>query len=152
MLSLFGNKECKFHSYGKAKKSGIIIAYAFLALMFFSAGSSVFQTEKPVATNKAETQQSAAVKAEEKKNKAKSEGSGSATNAAVTGELKVHFIDVGQADSILVQQGNQAMLIDAGNNADDKTVKGYLDSVGVKSLDYVIGTHPHEDHIGVWIK
>lgn len=65
-----------------------------------------------------------------------------------TGELKVHFINVGQADSILVQQGNQAMLVDAGNNADDKTVKSYLDSVGVKELNVVIGTHAHEDHIG----
>lgn len=63
-------------------------------------------------------------------------------------ELKVHFIDVGQADSILIQQGNQAMLVDAGNKADDKTVKSYLDKVGVKELNTVIGTHPHEDHIG----
>lgn len=66
----------------------------------------------------------------------------------LTGELKVHFIDVGQADSILVQQGDQAMLVDAGNKADDKTVKSYLDKVGVKELNTVIGTHPHEDHIG----
>ena len=39
---------------------------------------------------------------------------------AVNNNLKVHYIDVGQADSILIQQGNQNMLIDAGNNADDK--------------------------------
>ncbi len=64
-------------------------------------------------------------------------------NKAVTGELKVHFIDVGQADSILVQQGNSSMLIDAGNNGDAKVIKNYLDSQGVKSLDVVIGTHVH---------
>ena len=64
------------------------------------------------------------------------------------GELKVHYIDVGQADSILVQQGNSSMLIDAGNNGDAQTIKGYLDSQGVKALDVVIGTHVHEDHIG----
>ncbi|MEK6266580.1 MAG: MBL fold metallo-hydrolase [Clostridium sp.] len=69
-------------------------------------------------------------------------------NKAITGQLKVHFIDVGQADSILVQQGNSSMLIDAGNNGDDQVVKNYLDSQGVKSLDAVIGTHVHEDHIG----
>lgn len=67
---------------------------------------------------------------------------------AVTGNLKVHFIDVGQADSILIQQGNSNMLNDAGNNGDAQTIKNYLDSQGVKALDVVIGTHVHEDHIG----
>ncbi|MGV8905920.1 MAG: ComEC/Rec2 family competence protein [Acetobacterium sp.] len=67
---------------------------------------------------------------------------------AVTGEIKVHFIDVGQADCILVQQGNSNMLIDAGNNEDAQTIKSYLDSLGVTALDVVIGTHAHEDHIG----
>lgn len=70
------------------------------------------------------------------------------TNVSVNGELKVHFIDVGQADSILIQQGNSSMLIDAGNNEDSETVKNYIASQGIKKLDYVIGTHPHEDHIG----
>lgn len=70
------------------------------------------------------------------------------SNTAVNGELKVHFIDVGQADSILIQQGNQNMLIDAGNNDDEDTLKNYLDGFGVKELKYAIATHPHEDHIG----
>ncbi|MGM9973791.1 MAG: MBL fold metallo-hydrolase [Clostridiaceae bacterium] len=69
-------------------------------------------------------------------------------NNKVTGTLKVHFIDVGQADSILIQQGDNAMLIDGGNRADDNTVKSYLDSQGITDLQYVIGTHVHEDHIG----
>lgn len=66
----------------------------------------------------------------------------------VNGKLKVHFIDVGQADSILVQQGNSSMLIDAGNNGDAQVIKSYLDSQGVISLDVLVGTHVHEDHIG----
>lgn len=70
------------------------------------------------------------------------------TSTNVSGELKVSYIDVGQADSILIQQGSQYMLIDAGNNGDANTVISYLKSQGVKKLDYVIGTHPHEDHIG----
>ncbi len=71
------------------------------------------------------------------------EGSGS-----VGDKLKIHFIDVGQADSILIQQGDNAMLIDAGNNEDSETVKNYIANQGIKKLDYVVGTHPHEDHIG----
>jgi competence protein ComEC len=67
---------------------------------------------------------------------------------SLKGDLKVHFINVGQADSILIQQDSKYMLIDAGNNGDGKLVKNYLIQEGIKSLDYVIGTHPHEDHIG----
>lgn len=66
----------------------------------------------------------------------------------VNGQLKVHFIDVGQADCILLQQGNENMLIDAGNNDDEQTIKNYLQSVGINEFKYIIGTHTHEDHIG----
>ncbi|SQB33375.1 cell wall-binding repeat-containing protein [Clostridium cochlearium] len=64
------------------------------------------------------------------------------------GDLKVHYIDVGQGDSILIQQDGHNMLIDAGKNSSEKVVLDYLKSHGVTKLDYVIGTHPHEDHIG----
>lgn len=63
-------------------------------------------------------------------------------------ELVVHYIDVGQGDSILIQQGTHAMLIDAGSNDAGKTVVAYLQGLGVTSIDILIGTHPHEDHIG----
>lgn len=66
---------------------------------------------------------------------------------SATGELTVSFIDVGQADSILLQSGGKVGLIDAGNNADGQMVIDYLKQHGVERLDFVIGTHPHEDHI-----
>ena len=62
--------------------------------------------------------------------------------------LKVHFIDVGQADCILLEQSGHFMLIDAGNNDDGNIVVDYLKKQGVTKLDYIIGTHAHEDHIG----
>lgn len=73
------------------------------------------------------------------------------TNDNYTNEeanLKVHFIDVGQADCILIESSNKYMLVDAGNNADEELLLSYLNNLGIKKLEYVIGTHPHEDHIG----
>ncbi|HWQ75349.1 MAG TPA: MBL fold metallo-hydrolase [Syntrophomonas sp.] len=64
------------------------------------------------------------------------------------GQLKVHFIDVGQADCILVEQGSQSMLIDAGNKDDGDGIIKYIKQQGIDRFDYVVGTHPHEDHIG----
>ncbi len=64
------------------------------------------------------------------------------------GEMEVHFIDVGQADCALLASGGHFMLIDGGNNEDDERILTYLRNAGVKKLDIVVGTHPHEDHIG----
>lgn len=62
--------------------------------------------------------------------------------------LEVEFIDVGQAESIFIKQDGHNILIDAGNNADGKLLVKYLKNKGIKKFDYVVGTHPHEDHIG----
>ena len=62
--------------------------------------------------------------------------------------LTVHFIDVGQGDSILAESDGHFMLVDAGENDQADTVVSYLKGQGVEALDYVIGTHPHSDHIG----
>lgn len=62
--------------------------------------------------------------------------------------LIVHFIDVGQADCILLSCGGEYMLIDGGNTADGLTVRNYLQQAGVDQLDLMVATHPHEDHIG----
>lgn len=62
--------------------------------------------------------------------------------------LEVHYIDIGQGDSILIKQGEEAMLIDAGNNSKGSLVWSYLLSQNIEQLTYVIGTHPDADHIG----
>lgn len=67
---------------------------------------------------------------------------------AAFSELQVHFIDVGQGDSTLILCGNEAMLIDAGDNDKGTTLQLYLQKQGVEALTYVIGTHPDSDHIG----
>ena len=62
--------------------------------------------------------------------------------------LKMHVIDVGQGDSILIQCGECNVLIDCGENGMGDTVLDYLHRAGVSHLDWIIGTHPHSDHIG----
>ena len=62
--------------------------------------------------------------------------------------LLVDFIDVGQADSILIRNQDQVMLIDAGTNEAGDTVVNYLKELGITKINYLVGTHPHEDHIG----
>lgn len=67
--------------------------------------------------------------------------------AVATGDLKVHFIDVGQGDTILIQapDGSTA-LIDGGESGSGALQ--YLQSQGVEHLDLMVATHPHADHIG----
>lgn len=60
----------------------------------------------------------------------------------------VHFIDVGQGSSTLIQQGTSGILIDAGEKDYGQVVVDYLNDVGVTSLEYVVASHPHSDHIG----
>ena len=62
--------------------------------------------------------------------------------------LTVHFIDVGQGDSILIQINDKNMLIDAGDNRAGNPVVSYLKDNGVTELDVVVATHAHADHIG----
>ena len=65
------------------------------------------------------------------------------------GELRVSFIDVGQGDSEFIELPNgETLLIDAGTNETGADVVNYIESLGYSSIDYVVGTHPHEDHIG----
>jgi len=63
--------------------------------------------------------------------------------------LTVHFIDVSQGDSIFIELPNdEVMLIDAGEKDYGEIVSSYIDDLNYEKIDYVIGTHPHTDHIG----
>lgn len=63
------------------------------------------------------------------------------------GEISVHFIDVGQGDAALILTENGSVLIDAGTTESGERVAAYVKTY-TDSLDYMILSHPHEDHIG----
>ncbi|MGF7059085.1 MBL fold metallo-hydrolase [Brassicibacter mesophilus] len=77
------------------------------------------------------------------------QGSTQDNNINNDGELIVHFIDVGQADSILIQlPSGEIALIDGGNRDDSELIIEYLEKHNVSRINYLLATHPHEDHIG----
>lgn len=63
-------------------------------------------------------------------------------------KINVNFIDVGQGDSILIQVNNKTLLIDSGPKSEKERLVKYLDTLNLQTIDYLIATHPHEDHIG----
>ena len=62
--------------------------------------------------------------------------------------LELHFIDVGQGDASLILCGEHAMLIDGGTAKNSSRIYTYLQKHGVEHLDYIVATHPHDDHVG----
>lgn len=72
--------------------------------------------------------------------------------AAVTVEegktLRVHILDVGQADCILIQGPEKTMVIDGGESKNAAGIIRYLEDQGVEQIDYFLNTHPHADHLG----
>ena len=66
----------------------------------------------------------------------------------VEGQLVVHMIDVGQADCFLLIQDGVTALVDCGTRSTGRDAVEYLKELEVTKLDYVIGTHPHDDHMG----
>lgn len=80
----------------------------------------------------------------------KTTGDSEGENTAVTNntEAEIHFINTGNSDSIVIKQGDNSVLIDAGDNDDESAIVNYLKNLGINKLSYVISTHPDADHCG----
>lgn len=61
--------------------------------------------------------------------------------------LRIYYLNVGQADSTLVINNGETMLIDGGNEADSSLIIQYIKRLGISKIDYIIATHPDSDHI-----
>ena len=66
----------------------------------------------------------------------------------VSGDLEIHFLDVGQADCTLIKCEGYTMLIDTGLDDQGTKIQNYLRKQGIDRLDYLVLTHSDADHIG----
>lgn len=137
-----------------------ILIVACALLLMFGLVSCTNQTEAPGQPNASEGNNASAPSVAPQQNNATKPSAASEKDNALTSPplgngvtsgqgVKVHFIDVGQADSILIQlTDGKTVLIDGGNRDDAAVIDNYLQAQKVKTIDYLIATHPHEDHIG----
>lgn len=72
----------------------------------------------------------------------------SRTTNAVVKNMYVHFINVGQGDSIYIKAPNGEDILIDGGNKDGSDVVAYLKKQKVKDIEVMIATHPDADHIG----
>lgn len=117
----------------KFLRSTAAIIATLLALSFTGCGQNPIISESPSSTGVV------------------SESTASSEQTAggsVDGSFTIHFIDVGQADSALVTCDGHSMLIDGGNVDDSNLLYSVMQRETDGHLDYVVGTHAHEDHIG----
>ena len=148
-------------------KRKIILILTLLMMILVSCGKTENQTntigkqESSAPTNNAEAEKTPVqsevasitpTKSEEPTTAPSKNPDSSATKKPADNKeetlFEVHFIDCGQGDSILLSSQNETMLIDAGNNKDGKAIVSYIKNLGIKKLNYVVGTHPDADHIG----
>lgn len=70
-------------------------------------------------------------------------------NKVINNDLDIYYFNVGQADSIFIKNGEYNILIDAGNMSDGSNISKYLSNeIKIDTINYLFGTHPHEDHVG----
>ena len=109
------------------------------------------QAAQQTAPQAGDTDLEAQIRAEDT---ASGQDSGLAENNLANGgnptdeNLTVHFLDVGQGDSVLLEYNGKAMLVDAGERNQGSGVSAYLHEHDISSIAYVVATHPHSDHIG----
>lgn len=140
---LQNNDESSSTAHKSEIKSTIIEASTSSIETTFSESRNTYSHEKSSELKNENITEKTAEKS------ANSTSSSNLSSKMLSANLKVHFIDVGQGDSIFIElPNNQTMLIDAGESASGKKVVNYIRRLGYSTIDFVIATHPHSDHIG----
>lgn len=136
--------KLKLHKrYAGKQKAGIALASLSVALYFSAALTQPLPTT--VSTAGVSGQQ-ATVQATNAPSQTSSDTS-STTSLANT-NVTIKFIDVGQGETILIALPEKTMLIDAGPTGSAPKISQVLHELSREKIDYLIATHPDEDHIG----
>lgn len=138
----------KRSTYNRRAGTPSLIAGLTLALiaavvaLFVSYNSSKGETQKPTANNNSNSSPQTLISSSESGEEIK-------PKPVEREGLEVRYLDVGQGDcTLILLPDGKNVLIDAGPNSSAEYVVDYLKNAGVEKIDFLIATHPHEDHIG----
>lgn len=133
----------------KFNKYALLLCSLILTFSFILSGCNNVQVDVSSSDNSGNSNKTSSTYNLSKNNKENpKKDSKNNVKEVFKNDLFVHYINVGQGDSELIQYKGKNVLIDAGPNSARNSLLKYLKGAGIKKLDYVVATHPHEDHIG----
>ena len=132
--------------YAGKQKTGIVLASLTVALYFSAALTQPLPT---VVSPAGSPQQDSSVSSQpDSAAPSQSDTDASSTTTQTSANVTIKFIDVGQGESILIALPEKTMLIDAGPTGSAPKIAQVLQELGRDKIDYLVATHPDEDHIG----
>ena len=132
--------------YAGKQKAGIVLASLTVALYFSAALTQPLPTV--VSPAGSPQQDSAASSQPDSSTSSQSDASAPSATAQTSTNVTIKFIDVGQGEAILIALPEKTMLIDAGPTGSAPKIAQVLQELGRNKIDYLVATHPDEDHIG----
>ena len=124
--------------YAGKQKAGVVLAALTVALYF----SAALTQPLPTTLSPADSPQQGSTAPSQSGSSAPSDTAQASTN------VTIKFIDVGQGEAILIALPEKTMLIDAGPTGSAPKIAQVLQELGRDKIDYLVATHPDEDHIG----
>lgn len=132
--------------YAGKQKAGVVLAALTVALYFSAALTQPLPT---VVSPAGSPQQGSAASSQQDSVASSQSGTGApSTTAQPSTNVTIKFIDVGQGEAILIALPEKTMLIDAGPTGSAPKIAQVLQELGRNKIDYLVATHPDEDHIG----
>ena len=132
--------------YAGKQKAGIALATLTVALYFSAALTQPLPTV--VLPADSPQQGSGAPSQPDSGTSSQPNTGASSTTTQTSANVTIKFIDVGQGEAILIALPEKTMLIDAGPTGSAPKIAQVLQELGRNKIDYLVATHPDEDHIG----
>lgn len=132
--------------YAGKQKAGVVLAALSVALYFSAALTQPLPT---VVSPAGSPQQGSAASSQPDTAASSQPNTGApSTTTQTSANVTVKFIDVGQGEAILIALPEKTVLIDAGPTGSAPKIAQVLQELGRNKIDYLVATHPDEDHIG----